>query len=85
MKHLFYLAMVVTSMLACPAAVRAVNAADEARHLISDEMACVADWQKYCSEYSVDSAAIHACFIAHRDKVSPACMEVVRRYRKDER
>ncbi len=63
--------------------VLAVSAADDGKRLISNEMACVTDWQKYCQEFGLDHEAIHACFVKNRDKVSPACMEVVRRYRSD--
>jgi hypothetical protein len=85
-RLLFYPAMVAIVGLT---AMLAANAADDGKagaaagRLISGEMACVSDWQKYCSQYGVDHDAIHACFVAHRDKVSPACMEVVRRYRSD--
>ena len=56
-------------------------AGDKPSQLIAGEQACIFDWQKYCSEYGFDYAAIHACFIAHENKVSPACMALVRRYR----
>jgi hypothetical protein len=62
--------------------VAGVASAKDGERLIAGEMACVSDWQKYCSEYGVDRIAIRACFVAHKDQVSAACMEVVRKYRK---
>ncbi len=79
-RLLFYVAMGGAILLA---AVLAVDAADKPSQLIAGEQACLLDWQKYCSEYGVDHAAIHACFVVHKAQVSPACMEVVRRYRSD--
>lgn len=49
--------------------------------LITGEQACLEDYQKLCTSAGLDRAAIHACFIENRSRVSAACMTVVKAYK----
>ena len=53
----------------------------EGSSLVRGEQACIDDYYAYCSSAGLDRDAIHACFLAHKSKVSPACMTIVKNFK----